>query len=158
LYKALKQIDSKTLRKLNLHGAVLVVGGKIELKRLKTSKIVEIKTYSTMDGESIAKVSQNADRLVFSSISDGMPVSVNVALASGVPLFTINCGGFDDVINDSNGRIYPIMDYKGLSDVILNTIRDYLNSIGCEINSQILSRFGELPFRDRLIENYENAL
>ena len=71
-----------------------------------------------MDGESRAKVSQNANSLVFSSISDGMPLSENVALASGFHAFTINCGGVDDVINDSNGRIYPIMEYNALSDVI----------------------------------------
>lgn len=164
LFKALKLVDGKTMKKIKFKWIGLNGWGQDRTKdaddliKSFSFENIEIKMYSILDRESVAKILQNSDLFVFSSISEGMPVSVLEALASGCPVFSSNCGGVDDVINDTNGRIYPIMDYYALSDLIFKYDQGLIQFDNAEISRQILSRFGEEPFRNRLIEIYEKAL
>ena len=63
--------------------------------------------------------------LVMTSIQEGLPVSAIEASMSGLPVFSTRCGGVEDYIDDSLGKIVSITDYKGLAQAC----NDFLNGI-----------------------------
>ena len=87
-------------------------------------KNIEIELFPTMERKDIADKLNNTDLFLFSSISEGMSVSVLEALACGIPVFSTNCGGVDEVINENNGKIYPIKDSYRLHQFIIEYIRN----------------------------------
>lgn len=106
--------------------------------------------------DQIADYLQNADLFLFSSLTEGMPVSVLEALACGLPVFTSNCGGVDEIINEENGIIYQIKDFVKLSDLILDFLNNKFSYNNDAISKQIINRFGESAFRKKLLEIYQN--
>lgn len=111
-----------------------------------------------LERDQVASYLQNSSLFLFSSLSEGMPVSVLEALASGLPVFTSNCGGVDEIINEENGKIYQIKDYQKLSELVLS----FLNSQYCydrkKISESIIERFGENAFKDKLLSVYNSVI
>ena len=109
-----------------------------------------------LDREEIANYLQNSNLFIFSSLSEGMPVSVLEALACGLPVFSSNCGGVDEIINQDNGRIYQIKDYQKLSNLILNFFNNEYEFDKNLISSRIIDKFGETAFRNKLLSIYDS--
>lgn len=109
-----------------------------------------------LDRDEIATYLRTSHLFLFSSLSEGMPVSVLEALACGLPVFTSNCGGVDEIINDKNGVIYQIKDYVKLSSLILDFLNNELHYNGEEISKEIIDRFGEYAFRENLLSIYQS--
>lgn len=109
-----------------------------------------------LDREEIAAYLRSAHLFLFSSLSEGMPVSVLEALACGLPVFTSNCGGVDEIINEKNGQIYQIRDYVRLSDLILDFLNNEVQFNSNVISKQIIDRFGEYAFRKNLLSIYQS--
>lgn len=99
---------------------------------------------------------QSADAFVFSSLSEGMPVSVLEALACGLPVFTSNCGGVDEIIDDSNGHIYPIQDSQRLANLLEDFLNGKMEYESSQISKNIISRFGPKIFKEKLIKLYQD--
>lgn len=106
--------------------------------------------------DEIAEYLHTANLFLFSSISEGMPVSVLEALASGLPVFTSNCGGVDEVIDKNNGEIYQIGDYKRLSELILDFLNNNFDFNAKKISENIIQKFGEKVFREKLLVVYNS--
>ncbi|MES2804261.1 MAG: glycosyltransferase family 4 protein [Bacteroidota bacterium] len=109
-----------------------------------------------LDRDEIATYLRTSHLFLFSSLSEGMPVSVLEALACGLPVFTSNCGGVDEIINDKNGVIYQIKDFLKLSNLILDFLNNELYYNGEEISKEIIDRFGEYAFRENLLSIYQS--
>jgi glycosyltransferase involved in cell wall biosynthesis len=115
---------------------------------------IVIELIPLLDRKSICEYLQNSDLFVFSSISEGMPVSVLEALGCGIPVFTSNCGGVDEIIDDSNGKIFQIKDFEKLSELISEFIDGKFSYNNSEISAKILSNFGENAFKNKLLSIY----
>ena len=94
----------------------------MEIIKAYNFKNIKIIVKPLLNRAEVAKELKDSDLFVFSSLSEGMPISVLEALACGVPVFTSYCGGVDEIINDNNGRLYPIKNFEILSDLILDFI------------------------------------
>ena len=109
-----------------------------------------------LERNEVANHLQNSDLFLFSSLSEGMPVSVLEALGCGLPVFTTNCGGVDEIINKDNGAIYQIRDYVKLSNLILDFLNDKIVYNSEEISREIIDKYGEYAFRKNLLSIYQS--
>lgn len=118
--------------------------------------IVELKP--KLNREQLSLKLKQADLFLFSSLSEGMSVSVLEALACGVPVCTTNCGGVDEVITKKNGLIIKLNDHYSMSHFILKLINNELEFDNNNISLEILNKYGEIPFKKRIVNVYSNAL
>lgn len=121
-------------------------------------KNINITLIPLANREEIVFQLQNSDAFVFSSLSEGMPVSVLEALACGLPVFTSNCGGVDELIDDTNGAIYQIKDYNKLANLLLNFIQGKKNFDNSLISNAVIERFGTEAFKLKIIKIYQEYI
>lgn len=121
-------------------------------------KNIAITLIPLVNREEIVLQLQTSDAFVFSSLSEGMPVSVLEALACGLPVFTSNCGGVDELIDDTNGAIYQIKDYNKLADLLLNFIEDKKQFNNSLISNAVIERFGSEAFKLKIIKIYQEYI
>lgn len=119
---------------------------------------INIKTIPFLDRIEISKKLKNADLFVFSSIIEGMPVSVLEALACGLPVFTTNCGGVDEIISEENGKIYQIKDSKKLAIYIESFIANKYYYNKERISFDIINKYGTTQFKKKLSTYYQKAI
>ena len=117
---------------------------------------IEIIIKPLLSREELAVEYLHSNLFLFSSISEGMPVSMLEALASGLPVFTTNCGGADDIINMNNGRIFPVKDYQIMAYYILEFLNKSISFNNKFISEEIISRFGSKAFKARLLSIYDS--
>ena len=86
-----------------------------------------------------------------------MPVSVLEALACGLPVYTSNCGGVDEIIDEKNGIIYQIKDDQKLALLLLEFIRGDSIYDAEFISKDILEKYGEHAFREKLLMYYRDV-
>lgn len=121
-------------------------------------KNIEFILIPVLDRKGILEYLRGSDAFVFSSLSEGMSVSVLEALACGLPVFTSNCGGVDEIIDESNGCIYPIKDSARLTTILKDFISENKHYDSSQISKNIISRFGHEAFRTKLIKLYDELL
>lgn len=117
-------------------------------------KNIQIVVYPLLERDEVAFHLKNSHLFIFSSLSEGMPVSVLEALACGLPVFSSNCGGVDEVIHKENGAIFQIKDFQKLSQLIVAFLNHNLHYNRSVISKEILERFGEDKFRENLLSIY----
>jgi glycosyltransferase involved in cell wall biosynthesis len=162
ILEALKIVDNQTKLKINFTWIGFNGWGGnyqknvIELINQYDYKNIKIKLKSNLDRESVALELHQANLFVFSSISEGMPVSVLEALGCGVPVFSSNCGGVDEIINENNGRIFQIKDAQKLSSLIISYFNKELTFDNEKISKEIIERFGEVAFKNKLLTIYDD--
>lgn len=131
------------------------VGELVTSYRFKNIKVTLI---PLMPREQVAKALQKSDIFLFSSISEGMPVSVLEALACGLPVCTTRCGGVDELIDSTNGEIVQVKDYKAISRFLLKFINKEMTFDRKNISKRILDYYGSKAFGRRMKEIYLDAM
>ena len=118
------------------------------------------------DTEMIGSVSRNempilynsCDVFVMTSIQEGLPVSAIEASMSGLPVISTRCGGVEDYVDDSMGRIFPITDYQGIA----KACNDYLNGEIVfdrkHIRGKAIELFGVEAFTTRMKKVFDRAM
>lgn len=115
---------------------------------------IQTKLIPLASRQEISDILRNSDLFIFSSINEGMPVSVLEALACGLPVVTTNCGGVDEVIEPSNGLIVPVADHDRLANAIVS-VADRLDQYSPhEISQPIRQRYGPEAYGRILRELY----
>ena len=100
--------------------------------------------------EDMPALYSSCDVFVMTSIQEGLPVSALEASMSGLPIISTRCGGVEDYVDETMGRVFNITDYKGIA----NACNDYLNG-KIEFNSKhirdnAVSLFGNNAFTVRM--------
>ena len=93
---------------------------------------------------------QDTDIFLLTSISEGMPVSVMEALACGVPVCSTRCGGVDELIDDSNGRIFQIKDSVGIADFIADFYMKKYKFENKSISEEFIKKWGKEQFKNKI--------
>lgn len=116
-------------------------------------KNIEVRKFPLLSKEEISKKLKETDLFLFSSLTEGMPVSIMEALACGVPVCTTNCGGVEELINQKNGCIIPIKDFQAMANFIQSFIQNnYFDNQW--ISKDLHSRWGAEKFRTRMNDIY----
>jgi len=119
---------------------------------------VEIFLYpENLNRASIAKKMQEADLFILSSLMEGMCVSLMEALASGLPVCTTQCGGVDELIDNENGKIFQIRDFKGMASFIEKVIKGEIIFDQQIIANKLISEYGNVAFKNKLMHYYNDA-
>jgi glycosyltransferase involved in cell wall biosynthesis len=124
-----------------------------KIKELDIKKIT-IKLIPIATRIEIAEILRSSDLFVFSSISEGMPVSIMEALATGLPVCTTQCGGVDELIRDFNGKIVPLRDHHSMFEFVDSCIRGKLLFDKGKISKYLVSEYGNDAFKNKLIKYY----
>ena len=68
---------------------------------------------------------RRADLFVLPSFSEGLPLSLIESMACGLPIVASRCGGPEEAVDDSVGRLVAVGDVEGLESAILHVVRNY---------------------------------
>lgn len=104
--------------------------------------------------EKIGETLARADAFVMTSIQEGQPVSAMEAACCGLPIFSTRCGGVEDYVDDTLGRIYAVTDAEGMA----RGLRDYLEGRivfdSRHIRDTVVARFGLNAFRKTFVDAF----
>ncbi|MEO8517212.1 MAG: glycosyltransferase family 4 protein [Flavobacterium sp.] len=164
ILKALHQLDKNPSYKIKFNWIGFDSWGtdyQDEINRiisLYDFKNIKIELTPHLSRNELASKLRESDLFLFSSICEGMPVSMLEALSCGVPVCTTRCGGVDEIINKDNGEIIQIMDYNAMSNFILKNINKEIIFDNENISKNILNNYSNDAFSKRLKEIYLRAL
>lgn len=106
-----------------------------------------------------------ADAFVMTSIQEGMPVSALEAGCCGLPIFSTMCGGVEDYVDDSMGRIFRIIDSKSFAQGLKAYLEGQITFDPQHIRQQVVSRYGKKAFTENMaaifnevIDNHQNTV
>jgi glycosyltransferase involved in cell wall biosynthesis len=112
LLEAWKLLNAKSAAILNVYGELVLPD------RLLTSTTEGIVCHGSVPQAQLFNAFEEADVLVFPTLSDGFGMVVAEALAHGLPVITTNQAGAADLVTENNGLIVPAADPKALADAI----------------------------------------
>ena len=98
--------------------------------------------------EDIAALYNRADAFVMTSIQEGQPVAPLEAACCGLPIFSTRCGGVEDYVDDSVGRIVGILDYETLAKHLNDYLEGTITFDGNHIHKVIEDKYGVKAFVD----------
>ena len=120
-------------------------------KKIQTSVISEnTKMIKAVSREDIPKLYNSCDVFVMTSIQEGLPVSALEASMSGLPVISTRCGGVEDYVDDSMGRIFSITDYKGIANACNQFLNGEIKFDNKAIREKAISLFGKDAFVERI--------
>lgn len=102
--------------------------------------------------DQIHELYEKADAFVMTSIQEGQPVSAMEASCSGLPVFTTRCGGVEDYITDKNGRVYDILDEKGMAEGLNDFLNGTITFDSKYIRRNMIQMFGRKAFVGRFVK------
>ncbi len=128
-------------------------------QKLKASAFADkIELIPAISRDQIHTVYGRADAFVMTSVQEGMPVSALEAGCCGLPIFSTMCGGVEDYVDDSIGRIFKIVD----SESFAQSLKAYLEGDICfdreHIRQHIVSRFGRKAFTDNMASIFNEVI
>ncbi len=124
---------------------------KVDTLGLKNVKVTLVPPVARQE---LVNMLGEADLFVFSSISEGMPLAVMEALASGIPVCTTQCGGVDELITEFNGKVIHLRDYNAMFDFTEKCIKGELKFDKQKIAQHIVADYGTEAFKRKLMKYY----
>lgn len=108
----------------------------------------------------VPRLLTGADTLLLTSVSEGIPLTVIEAMASGVPIVGTNVGSMADVVTESVGRLAAAKDVAGLATHLetLGSSDALRASMGLEGRLRAQSTFSESVMAEKYSELFERAL
>lgn len=160
LLKSLQLLDEKLLNFLDKKIEFIWLGyngwgneSSLEIKKLFerfSFKNIEVTLIAKVERLEVKNYLQDTDIFLLTSISEGMPVSVMEALACGVPVCSTRCGGVDELIDDSNGRIFQIKDSVGIADFIADFYMKKYKFENKSISEEFIKKWGKEQFKNKI--------
>ncbi len=104
------------------------------------------------------KVYARADAFVMTSIQEGMPVSALEAACCGLPIFSTMCGGVEDYVDDTMGRIFKIIDCESFAQSLKAYLEDQITFDAAHIRQQVINRFGKKAFTQNMASIFNSVI
>ena len=128
-------------------------------KKIKDSRFVDnVELIPEVPHSEIGEVLNRADAFVMTSIQEGQPVSAMEAACCGLPIFSTRCGGVEDYVDDTMGRIYSIDDVEGMAHGLKDYLEERVEFDSDHIRQRIISKFGKDAFIKNFTEAFELAM
>ena len=96
--------------------------------------------------DQLAGLLHKADAFVMTSIQEGQPVSAIEAACCGLPVFSTRCGGVEDYVDDSMGRIFPITEVEDFAAALRSYLEGKIAFDPAAIREKTVARFGKEAF------------
>lgn len=119
----------------------------------KNTKMIE-----AVSRDNMPNLYNSCDVFVMTSIQEGLPVSALEASMSGLPVISTRCGGVEDYIDDSMGRIFPITDFKGLANACNQILNGEVKFDNKKIREKAVSLFGNEAFVERISKVFYDVI
>jgi glycosyltransferase involved in cell wall biosynthesis len=132
-------------------------GPLVEEVRAAEKDIEEIRLLGKIDHAFIPPYFAHADAYVLPSISEGLPISLLEAMASGLPSIASDVGGISNQIGPSVVKLIPPGDAKALADAMIRLRNDELTRRGLAEMGRLFvaEHFSWDRVVDRLVDVYE---
>lgn len=122
-------IDAFVIAREKCEDIRLTILGEGELREGLSAQIAD---YGLSDFVDISGVTKDvsyrlncADIYIMSSNTEGLPLSILEAMASGLPVIATDAGGVTDIVSHGeNGFICPVWDAEALSDAMVRLVHD----------------------------------
>ncbi|MDA3054210.1 MULTISPECIES: glycosyltransferase family 4 protein [unclassified Campylobacter] len=124
--------------------------GILENKIANSSIAENVELIGEVEREKMQDLYQRADIFVMTSIQEGLPVSALEASVCGLPVFSTRCGGVEDYIDDDMGRIFDILDYKGIAAACRDYLDGKIKFDNRLIREKTIKKFGKAAFVENL--------
>ena len=122
----------------------------------KFSKVAEL--VPAVEHSVLWKEYAKADAFVMTSIQEGQPVSAMEAACCGLPIFSTACGGVEDYVDESIGRIYAISDVDGMAQGLKNFLEGEVSFDKEHIREKVISLFGKKAFTDNFKDAFDSVI
>lgn len=119
------------------------------VKKIESSPFADrAEMIPSVSRDEIAALYNRADAFVMTSIQEGQPVAPLEAASCGLPIFSTRCGGVEDYVDDSVGRIVGILDHEALAEELNRFLEGEITFDGAHIHQVIEDRFGSKAYTD----------
>ena len=96
--------------------------------------------------ENIGEIYHRADAFVMTSVQEGQPVSAMEAACCGLPVYSTRCGGVEDYVDATTGRIYAVDDGEGMAQGLKDFVEGKTVYDAQKIRENVVRRFGKQAF------------
>ena len=101
---------------------------------------------------------RRADLFVLPSYSEGLPLSLIESMACGLPIVATRCGGPEELVDDSVGRLVAVGDVEGLESAIIDVVCNYGEFDRSAIRSRAQQFYDYRNIARRLNELYTSVV
>ena len=110
--------------------------------------------------DDVAALLADADCFVLSSRSEGLPLSVLEAMASGLPVVASDVGGVHELVDEATGTLVPPNDPDALAEALRHLLLDpaLRRKLGSAGHARVLTDFTVERFQQAHLELYRAAL
>ncbi|MBQ6399104.1 MAG: glycosyltransferase [Clostridia bacterium] len=116
-------------------------------KKIRASRFADrAELIPSVPHEKMSEIYRQADAFVMTSIQEGQPVSALEAACSGLPVFSTRCGGVEDYVDESMGRIVGIREGEALALALRDFLEGKIAFDPAHLREQVVSRFGREAF------------
>ena len=127
-------------------------------KRVKKSSFSDkVELIPAVAREDMSSLYNRADVFVMTSIQEGQPVSALEAACCGLPVFATRCGGVEDYVDESMGRIVDITDSESLSEYLRQYIDKEITFDANHIRQTVVSQFGCEAYLDTIASSFDKS-
>jgi glycosyltransferase involved in cell wall biosynthesis len=99
-----------------------------------------------------------ADAFVLTSIQEGLPVCVLEAMACGLPIFSTRCGGVEDIVDNSCGRVLPVRDHIAIAEALREYMEGRIRFDKAHIRDTVVARYGIDAFKERMSGIFDQCI
>ena len=121
-------------------------------------KNIKIKVVETASKQEIVSALQKSDVFEFTSLCETFGISPLEALFTGVPVITTQSGGVNEFINEENGVIVPVKDFKAIAENIIKILNNELKFNPELISKNAIASFGIKAFKEKIIPIYNKTI
>jgi glycosyltransferase involved in cell wall biosynthesis len=102
----------------------------------------------------------SADLLLYPSLGDNLPITVQEAMAAGTPVVAFRVGGIPELVEDGKtGWLVPLGDQKGLNEALRRALESgETRAFGDRARSFITEQFSRERCVERHLEVYQSAI
>ncbi|WP_417914350.1 glycosyltransferase family 4 protein [Candidatus Electronema sp. JM] len=154
------------LKKRNISIELTVIGdgpSTIELKQLTVSMGVNqiVQFAGRIENEKIPSILKEHHIFVLPSLFEGFGIAVIEAMAAGLPVVVTQCGGPEDFVDDSVGRVVNAGDADSLAQALQELIQlsdEELHAMGMAAQERVKNNFDINVIADKYIQLFKQLV